>query len=101
MSAKTVTMSANQHASLFFAKAIEMATNSSSKTVSLDDVFAALPKPTQKKFVRNGITVEYPLGWKNVHVYKEFVESTLRRPMSANHRQQYQQQLALLNAALA
>lgn len=100
---KTVSMSANQHAALFFAKAIEMAEKSPNKKVNLQDVFATLPKPKQQTFVRNGITIEFPVGWRSIQDFKGHLEYNLKCTdrVSKMYHARDAAKLALINAALA
>ena len=100
---KTVAMSANQHAATFFAKAIEIAQKSPNKKVNLPDVFASIPKPKQQTFTKNGITIEFPVGYRSIHAYRSYLADTLKPSyrLHADFVKRNTQQLALIDAALA
>ena len=98
----SVIMSANQHANAFFAKAIEMANASADKKVNLNDVFDAMPKPAQQTFHKNGITISFPMGWKNIHSYRSYIADSLKSSrLDSSLRQRRVAILANIDAALS
>ena len=57
----------------------------------------------QQTFTGNGITVEFPAGYRSIHDFQFYLEYSLRPESRLDpvHREQYASELDRVNAALA